>query len=596
MKHVQADRRESAAPVDRITLEVIRHQLVSVPNQIERSIERTAFSPLIYEYKDYAVGIVDAQGRLVAQSKGSLPIFVANALGTAVREGLSVLGAGGIGDDDVVITNSAAWLGQHLNNVVAYTPLRHEGELIGFFCVLVHWVDIGGAVPGSCLSPSTRDVWQEGIQFPTVKLIENGVRREDVFRIIAANTRFPTLLLGDVEAQLGGCLAGRQEMKAIIARYGTEAVRAAIETMWKTSENAVARIIEDAPEGNFRASTELDDDGVTEGRRVPVDVSVTIKNGRITVDLSGLGDKVDGPFNAGRNGGGIAAARIAFKYLLAPSTPVNEGDFARLDVVIPDGKFLSAPADAPIGHSGSTVPTVVDTILNAMGQAFPERAAAAHHGIYGIHAFYGQLPESGQRYQHLDTVTGGWGATADSDGPGPFRSNGHGDVPDVPVEMQEVFYPYRIESKRLVTDSGGSGLRRGGLGVEKIYTIGWPCRLMAAFDRTHCPPSGLAGGGSGCSGGVRIDRTDGTGEFLTKGERSLDRGDRVTVTSAGGGGFGEAFRRPEDEVLADIRLGYVSPEAAANQYGVVVGADLGVDREATNRKRHNIKQEEPVRA
>lgn len=574
--------------VDRITLEVIRHQLVSIPNQIERNIERTAFSPLIYEYKDYAVGIVDPQGRLVAQSKGSLPIFVANALGTAVREGLSVLGPNNIGDDDIIITNSAAWLGQHLNNVVAYTPLRNRGELIGFFCVLVHWVDIGGAVPGSCLSPSTRDVWQEGIQFPTVKLVENGVRRADIFRIIVANTRFPRLLIGDIEAQLGGCYAGRRDMQAILDRYGNDAVRQAIAVMWQNSETAVAKLLEAAPEGTYTAGTELDDDGVSAGVRVPVNVSVTIRDGRLTVDLSGLGEKVAGPFNAGRNGGAIAAARIAFKYLLAPSTPVNEGDFARLDVIIPDGKFLSAPPDSPIGHSGSTVPTVVDTILNAMGQAFPNRSAAGHHGIYGIHAFYGTLPGTGERYQHLDTVTGGWGATADADGPGPFRSNGHGDVPDVPVEMQEVFYPYRIEAKRLVPDSGGSGKSRGGLGVEKVYTVGHPCQLMVAFDRVHRPPAGLAGGGPGRSGGVRIDTVKGETESFTKGERSLLPGDQVTIISGGGGGFGAAHLRPVDEVIRDVQLGYVSREAADVEYGVVLDSTLNADEAATERRRMQL--------
>ncbi len=573
---------------DRITLEVIRHQLVGIPNQIERNVERTAFSPLIYEYKDYAVGIVDAEGGLVAQSKGSLPIFVANALGTAVREGLSVLGQDAIEDNDVIITNTAACLGQHLNNVVAYTPIRHSNDLIGFFCVLFHWVDIGGAVPGSCLSTSTRDVWQEGIQFPTIKLIEKGKRRNDVFRMIATNTRFPKLLIGDVEAQIGACMAGRKEVHGLLERYGPEDVRSAIAMMWRNSENAVAGILEAAPEREYTAETELDDDGVNLGQRVPVKVMVRVSGGRLVVDLSGLAEQVAGPFNAGRNGGAIAAARIAFKYLFAPSTPVNQGDFARLDVVIPDGRFLSASADAPIGHSGSTVPTVVDTILNAMGQAFPKRAAAAHHGIYGIHAFYGQLPETGERYQNLDTVTGGWGASAGMDGAGPFRSNGHGDVPDVPVEMQEAFYPYRIVAKRLIANSGGAGRWRGGLGVEKLYQIDAPCTFMAAFDRVHNPPVGLADGGLAKSGGVQILRVGGESEFFTKGERFLFPGDRIVVSSGGGGGFGPALERAPKDVATDVRQGYVTRDAAVLDYGVVIGVDGEIDEKESRRIRQDM--------
>ena len=194
--------RSSAAHHDPISLQIIRHELVAIPNQIEKNIERTAFSPLVQEYKDYSVGFVDPDGRLVAQSKGSLPIFVANALGAAVREGISVYGTDGLADGDIVISNTAEVLGQHLNNVAAYTPVRIGEDLVGFFAVLVHWIDVGGAVPGSCGSTTTTDVWQEGVQYPAVKLIERGTRREDIFRMIAVNSRFPKLLLGDLEAQL----------------------------------------------------------------------------------------------------------------------------------------------------------------------------------------------------------------------------------------------------------------------------------------------------------------------------------------------------------------------------------------------------------
>lgn len=585
---IEHPRGESPA-ADPITLEIIRHQLVAIPNQIERNIERTAFSPLIYEYKDYAVGLVDPTGRLVAQSRGSLPIFVANALGTAVREGLSILGAEGIQLGDVVITNTAAWLGQHLNNVVAYTPIRSADGLIGFFAVLVHWVDIGGAVPGSCLSSSTSDVWQEGIQLPTLKLIERGVRRPELFRLIETNTRFPHLLMGDIEAQLAGCQTGHDMVQAIIGRYGTDCVRDAIAALWEDSAASVGKLLSGAREGTYRASSFLDDDGVRKDVRVPVEVSAHISDGHLTIDLSGLAPQVAGPFNAGRNGGAIAAARIACKYLLAPMTPVNEGDFTRLRVDVPDGTFLSARPGAPIGQSGSTVPTVVDTILRALGQAFPERAAAAHHGIYGIHAFYGHSPSTGELFQNLDTVTGGWGATATEDGPGPYRSSGHGDVPDIPSEMQEVFYPYRIEAKRLRPDSGGPGRQRGGLGVEKLYRILHPCQMVVAFDRTACPPWGLAGSGPGGTALVEVIRPSGDREALTKGERSLAAGDMVRVLSGGGGGYGPAHERGVEKVLADLRLGLVSKEGARRDYGVVVDEAGRIDPAETERIRRDMR-------
>ena len=566
---------------DPITLQVIRHELVAAPNQIEKNIERTAFSPLVQEYKDYSVGFVDPSGRLVAQSRGSLPIFVANALGAAVREGLQIHGVDSLADGDIIISNTAAVLGQHLNNVVAYTPVRVAGTLAGFFAVLVHWIDVGGAVPGSCQSTTTTDVWQEGVQYPAMKLVAAGRRLDDVLRLIAINSRFPRLLLGDLEAQLGGCVMGRDLIVAIVLKYGQEAVDATIRAMWQDADAAVAKVLGSLPAGTYAAEAYLDDDGIRLDQRVRVHAQVTIADGRLTIDLSGCDDQVKGPFNAGRNGGAIAAARIACKYLLSPDTPVNEGDFARLDVVIPEGKFLSARPDAPIGGSGAMIPTVVDTILRAMGQALPDRTVAAHHGIYGVHSLFGTLPDSGERFFNLDTVTGGWGASATLDGAGPFRSNAHGDVPDVPVEMQEALFPYRLTAKGLIADSGGAGRHRGGLGVEKQYRFAHPCRVIAKFDRVACPPWGLEGGQAGSSGQVQIIRADGTEEVFFKGERELRPGDELRVRSGGGGGYGDPFDRPVDAVEADVRAGYVTVGQARALYGVVFSADLSVDPAAT---------------
>jgi N-methylhydantoinase B len=571
----------AAIEPDPITLQVIRHELVAVPNQIEKNIERTAFSPLVQEYKDYSVGFVDPAGRLVAQSRGSLPIFVANALGAAVREGLQVHGADSLADGDIVISNTAAVLGQHLNNVVAYTPVRVDGTLAGFFAVLVHWIDVGGAVPGSCVSTTTTDVWQEGVQYPAMKLVAAGRRLDDVFRLIAINSRFPRLLLGDLEAQLGGCVMGRDLIVAIVLKYGQKAVNATICAMWQDADAAVAKVLGSLPAGTYAAEAYLDDDGIRHDQRVRVHAQVTIADGRLTIDLSGCDDQVKGPFNAGRNGGAIAAARIACKYFLAADTPVNEGDFARLDVVIPEGKFLSARPDAPIGGSGAMIPTVVDTILRAMGQAMPDRAVAAHHGIYGVHSLFGALPDSGERFFNLDTVTGGWGASASMDGPGPFRSNAHGDVPDVPVEMQEALFPYSLVAKELLPDSAGAGRHRGGLGVEKRYRFKFPCHLIVKFDRVACPPWGLEGGLPGSPGRVRIIRADGSEEIFFKGERELGPGDELRVSSGGGGGYGDPFDRPVEAVVADIRAGYVSVKQSHEIYGVVLAADLSVDAEAT---------------
>lgn len=572
---------------DPVTLEIIKHDLVSIPNQIDKNITRTAFSPLINEYKDYAVGIVDPQGRLIAQSRGSLLIFVANALGTAVRDGLALYGEAELQHGDVVISNHAGTLGQHLNNVVMYTPIRvgEQEALIGFFCVLMHWIDVGGIMVGSCSSTTTTEIYQEGIQFRTVKLMERGERRRDMFRMIEYNTRFPDMLLGDVEAQIAGCLMGRELVREIADKYGAATYFAAIQAMWRHAEKKVRAAISQAPDGEYKARSFLDNDGVNLDVTVPIGVAVRIDGDEVTVDFSEVADQLPGPLNAGRNGGAVAAARIAVKYLFSPDEPVNEGDFRALNVEIPDGKFLSAGPQAPIGGSGNMIPTTVDTILWALAQAFPERAVAAHHGSYGVHAFHGISPVTGAPFYHLDTSVGGWGASATCDGYGPSRSNVHGDTSDVPVEMQEAFHPYRFEGYALRPDSGGPGRFRGGLGVEKSYLITAECRLNLKIERIGCPPWGLAGGGSGKPAQVTLYRADGGKQVVAKGDHLLYRDDRVVIQTGGGGGYGPPWERHPEHVLADVVAGYVSPACAHSEYGVVVTEDGLIDPMATAKAR-----------
>jgi N-methylhydantoinase B len=582
---------------DPITLEVIAQELVAIPNQIDKNITRTAFSAFISEYKDYSVGIVDAEGALISQSRGSLAIFVANALGTAVRDGLEIYGADGLREGDIVISNHAGTLGQHLNNVVMYTPVRvgPDGELLAFFCVLMHWIDIGGIMIGSCSSTTTSEIFQEGLHLRTVRLYEGGRRNEDMFRVIRCNTRFPDMLMGDIEAQVGGCQLGRRLVADIADRHGADTIRASVRMMWDQSHSVVREALRTAPAGTYKAFAFLDNDGVDLDTTVPIGVTVHVDAESLTIDLSDVAKQRPGPLNAGRNGGAVAAARIAVKYLFSPERAVNEGDFRALRVEIPDGTFISATGNAPLGSSGNMIPTVVDTILHALAEAFPERAAAAHHGTYGVHAFHGTDPHTGRPFYNLDTICGGWGASAAADGYGPSRSNVHGDTANVPIEMVETFSPYRFDSYTLLADSGGAGRHRGGLGVEKVYHITAPCRLNLKIDRTLCPPWGLRGGRPGKVSDVEFRRADGSVQRILKGDHPLLPGDSVVVRTAGGGGYGPPWERPLERVLEDVALGYVTVEAARDEYGVVIGHDGRTDDRATRALREAMAQQEGER-
>lgn len=584
--------RPDNSTIDPITLEIIRRGLIAIPNEIDANITRTAFSPLVYEYKDFATGLVDPDGRLIAQGDGSIPIFVANALGNAVRDGLEIYGIDDMHPGDIIISNHAGTLGQHLNNVVMYTPVYvgpDGADLLGFMCVLVHWIDIGGGAVGSCSATDTTDIFQEGIQYRTVKLWSRGERNEELYRIVQYNTRFPEMVLGDLDAQLAGTLAGRDKVIALVDRYGTDTVRTAIDAIWDQSERVARDAVRALPDGVWRAESFLDNDGIESGDAVPVGIEVRIDGDSMSIDFSGLGGELRGPLNSGVLGGAYPAARIAFKMLTAPDEPANEGCFRPLDIVIPDGTFLSAGPTAPMGLYSATLPTVIDTIVRAVGQAAPQAVAGGHHASFSAHWFFGHDPATGELFQQLDTGHGGWGGTAKGDGSGPFKTMAHGDTLDVPVEVQEVLNPLLIESIALRPDSAGDGASRGGLGTEKIVRALADCQVSVQIDRTVCSPWGVEGGADGAPGESFVESAVGQPLRVLKGTLPLKHGDRFRLKTGGGGGFGSPADRDADRVAADIHAGYITPDRARDVYGVYLDENGDLDKLSTEAARKALR-------
>lgn len=587
---MSAQRHAAASPgVDPISVEIIRHGLQSIPDQIEVDITRTAYSVLIYEYKDYAVGLVDAEGRLICQCKGGIPIFLANVLGLAVRDGLAIYGAEGMEPGDVILSNHAGTFGQHLNNMIMYTPIfgGDDGRrLIAFMCILAHWIDVGGRYVGSSASNDTTDIFQEGIQFRTVKLRRAGQPVAEIYRMIEYNTRFPYMTLGDCDAQLSGCLKGRALFEAMLQKYGTETVLSAVDSIWQQSEAAARAAVRAIPDGVYQASSFLDNDGVVLDQPIKIDISVRVEGDEMTIDFSNIAAEVRGPFNSGAQGGGVTAARLAFRYLTTPDEPTNEGSFKPLHVVLPEGKFLSAGPKAALARYSAPLPTVIDTIIRAIAGSSPERVAAGHHANMGSHRFQGKHPRTGALFSHLDTAHGGWGASLGRDGAGPYKTLAHGDTLDVPIEVQEALYPMRVDSCGFRADSSGHGTFRGGLGLDKAYTIQAPCALTVTFERHGCPPWGLLGGRDGEPGYVEIERVGGERRTVLKvSDTPLDRGDRVYIHTGGGGGYGTPLQRVPAQVAADVVAGFVSRRTAREVYGVEVDDSGRIDETATARLR-----------
>jgi N-methylhydantoinase B len=552
--------------VDPITLEVIRHGLVSAANQVDANITRTAFSPYIYEYKDYAVGLVDTDGKLIAQNTGGMPIFVADSVGMAVRDGLEVYGGERLHHGDVLICNHASVQGQHLNNVVMYTPIFGDVErkaLIGFFAINMHWIDIGGSVPRST------DIFMEGLQFRSIKLRSKGEPVEEVYRIIENNSRFPAQLLGDIGAQVSGCLAGRDLVAGLAVKYGATTFRRAVDTILDQTERSVRNKIRAIPDGTYEADAILDGDGVSD-EPLPIKIKIVVAGDEITVDYSGLPGQVAGCINAGYFGGGRTTARVGFKYLIAPDETANEGMFRPLTLILPPRTLLSADPTAPMGNYNRCFPTVIDAVIRAFEKALPERVTGGHFGHFAALRFMGRRPD-GTPLDCIDGGWGGWGAGFDHDGTGPFRTMAHGDSRIIPIELQETMYPFRIEEMSLWQDSGGPGTFRGGLGIRKVYRMLEPCNLRVDFDRQHCPPWGVQGGKAAPGGWVTVAKPSGERKrlFKTKGY-AVDPGDVVIMEVGGGGGYGSPERRSRELVRRDVLAGYVSTEAAAAEYGLKI--------------------------
>ncbi len=553
-----------ATPIDPITLEVIRYGVISITDQIDANITRTAFSPYVYEYKDFAVGLVDVDGQLVAQSTGGMPPFVADAVGTAVRDGLNIYGPERLFEGDVVLCNHAAVQGQHLNNTVMYTPIhagRNRETLIGFFAINVHWIDIGGS------TTATTDIFMEGLQLRSIKLWSKGEPIEEVYRIIENNTRLPVDLMGDISAQLAGCFLGRDLTLELIEKYGVETFLTAIGTILDQGEASSRSQIREIPDGEYETETFLDNDGITDDL-VRIHVRVIIAGEKMTVDFSGLADQVPGNLNSGYFGGGVTAARVAFKYLIIPQEPANEGAYRPLKLILPEGKILSARPSAPMAGYPFPLPTVIDAVIRSLEDALPHRVTGAHFGTHSGFRVAGQWAD-GTRFHGHDSGHGGWGAGDGHDGTGPFRTMAHGDTRLIPMELQESLLPFRIVGLSLREDSGGPGKFRGGLGFRKEYAILAPCLLQTNVDRIKYPPWGVRGGKEATPGRVTIHKTSGETEIMGKAlGYALNAGDRVILETGGGGGWGAPEERSIELIERDIQRGYVTPERAASDYGV----------------------------
>jgi N-methylhydantoinase B len=519
-------------------------------------LRKTSYNMMIYEVRDYCVGIVDPDGNILSQNFGALPIFLAD-LGPAIVDGVRMHGRAGFRPGDVLIMNHPYVCGQHLNNVVVYTPFFHKGELVAFLAVRAHWIDIGGTRVGFGFS-GTREVYEEGLQFRSLKLYRGDEANQDIFQIIKDNVRFAESCLGDLRAQIAACRVGDRGLGALVDRYGLKTFLGAVKTIWRQSEALARDQITRIKPGKYEAEALFDSDGVDLERPVPLKVKVEVAGGDMTIDFSEISAQVPGSINSGESGA-VAAARVAFKSLVAPYSPIDEGCFRPLKIIIPVGKILSATPPAPVGNWSRTLPTVIDLILKALAPALPERIGAGHKGDMGGYAFFGSDPKTGRRFLCQTIMGGGWGGRAHEDGESATVSMCQGDVQNAPVELQEIYYPVLVEHQRLREGSGGAGQFRGGLGIEICVRVLCDAFTNINVERQRTAPWGLFGGAPGATARALVKQSpEEDGAWLTKKpNHPLKKGGSVNFFTAGGGGYGPPEKRSGQSVERDRLLGYV---------------------------------------
>ncbi|HWX76035.1 MAG TPA: hydantoinase B/oxoprolinase family protein [Candidatus Acidoferrales bacterium] len=568
--------------IDAFTAEVIRSTVVSITDEMKTNLMRTAYNMIIYEAEDFTVGLFDTDGNTISIGLG-LPMFI-RGLSDAVKAKLRHWGKENIEPGDILLTNDPQVMGSHLNHMIFTLPIFHDGELIAFSSSMGHWQDVGGV-----LGAITRDVFSEGLQMPFVKIFKRGQQDAELTAIIRNNCRLPELAMGDFRAQIAAIRTGERRLTQLLNRYGAETFKESVRLIFDQSERLARAAVRRIPDGIYQAESFMDDDGVNLGKHIPIKVCVEVSGDEMTVDLSEVSPQVAGPYNSGTTAG-RSASEVAFKFLTTPLLlPINEGSFRPLKIILPPGRVVSATKPAPV-RTWMTVPmTVADTIFKALASACPENVMAGQHADLAAPRTFGLDPKTGRAFHFPSTLSGGgWGALSDRDGQNATFCINDGDTHNTPVEAGEGKGPLFIVYRKLRQDSGGPGKFRGGLGVAQEVRLLSPGSVQSAMERTICAPWGLHGGKDALANRFSVVRKDGSVQKLptgkTPGHMALEEGDGFLVEVGGGGGFWDPCERDLERVLADVRSGYVSLEAARRDYGVVIqqhGRRFELDVEAT---------------
>jgi N-methylhydantoinase B/oxoprolinase/acetone carboxylase alpha subunit len=515
---------------------------------------QTATSAVFVEGRDFSCALLDPRAELVATANYDPSHLSAMAL--TAEYALMELGHDDLAEGDVIVVNDPYRGGGHLPDIAVIRPIFIDGTLIGLAMNRGHHIDVGGmAVAG--FPGNARSMFQEGIRIPPVKWFEGGVEKRSVLDLILLNVRFPRAQLGDFRAQLASCITADQRLRAIVARHGRETVSAAMTATKDRSERLMRAAISEVPDGDYRFENLADDDG-TGDTPYRVAVEIRLRGDEATIDFDGTSAQALGPINSSY-GNTVGSCFNAFLHTLGGHIPFNHGCFRPIGFRVPRGSFLNPVAPAPtFGGVTEISITIIDAVMGALAQAVPDKVAAGSYGTCINVAGGGDHPATGEPFGFYFFQEGGWGATSHRDGwtsvPNPTSN-----FNDYPTEVLEADLPLRVVEVALNEGSGGAGQFRGGLGTVRTYELlADEIEVSALGERFRTRPYGLAGGGAGAGNRLLLRRagTSAWEELPSKfSGLTLRRGDRFSMRTAGGGGYGSPADRDPAATAADAAAG-----------------------------------------
>lgn len=567
--------RSAGLRVDPVTLTVIDNYLATTCREMGIAMMRTAYSPMFNESLDFSCVMFDRFGRMISQAE-----FCPSQIGTikfTVEWMIDELGADVYKPGDVIIMNDPYRGSGHIPEHTLLKAIFYDGEIVAFVANCAHLAEPGAKAPGGLAGDAT-DIFQEGLRLPPLWLQREGISQEDIWKIIFANHRTPKTTHGDLMAMMGSLNVAERRIISLIDRYGMETYRDASEDLMTVAERRMREEIRAIPNGEYTFEDVIEDDGVSD-HSYSVRVCVVVDDDQITCDFTGSSEQAKGPMN-GTFAVTASAVYNALMHLTDPTIPRNEGVYRPIHTVAPPGTIVNCEFPAPlVGGNTELSPRITDVIFGALASAIPDRIPASLGGTSCCFLFGGEHPDDGELYSHFHFEGIGWGGRPHKDGNSQVIVI-NGNCRNTPVEVFESRYPIRVESYRLLEDSGGPGLNRGGLGIERILTMETEAITVSAiFNRMTVDPFGLHGGKPGMNSGIYV-RFAGTAEWKTFTEAfgthspskfsnlTLHRGDQVKIVAPGGGGWGDALRRPLARVKADLDEGFITPAAAASHYGV----------------------------